>query len=418
MQWFYVKDGKQVGPVSQELFDEAKASGEINDSTLVWNETMSTWATLASLQPSGLKLKEAANTEPEAATSNVPNTPDTGNLGDAPSSEESSSNKPALSATELRGYSLATGGDFLLLTLKNVVFTMLTFGIYSFWAKVAFQRFWHESTHMLGTEFEYHATGLEKLKAFMKVALLGIVFFGGFGYLQSIVSPEVAVILQFTFIGVILIAGIFLRPFIEIGTRAFFLARTSWNGVHFSFRGRVLELVKIDCIGAILTILTLGIYTPWYLNKRTAFFTDRAFFGTEAFSYSGSGSAFAKVFYINIILSIITLGIYTPWAIAAFHRFKWDNTSIGGTFLQSDLTGSELLMYFIKAFILSALTLGIYNFWATVNLHSIMVSSVSFVEEPDMTRVRAMQDMGASAISEALAEMGEAAEALGEVFAG
>ena len=421
MQWYYVKEGKQMGPLTQEGFEIAVGSGEIRDDTLVWNETMQDWAKCSTVWTSGLSLKDphapAQDEQPVSAQDIISSAANGTNPQSKVSRSAGSQTKmPKMTTRGLRGYGTGQGIDLLLLYLKNFLLTVITFGIYSFWAKVALQKFWHENTQILESEFEYHATGLEKLKAFLKVAVVGGILFGAFIFITANVSPEVQVIVEFTVVGIFLIGAILLRPFIEVGIRAFFLGRTTWNGVHFSFRGRVLDLVKIDCIGAILTILTLGIYTPWYLNKRESFFTGRTFFGTEAFSFSGSGTEYAKLYYVNLILSILTLGIYTPWAIASFHRFKWNNTSVGDTRLQSDLMGMELFKHFLVSFILSILTFGIYGYWALVNYHSITVGSISFESQPDMTRVKAMRDMGASAIAEALTEMGEAVEAVGEVF--
>lgn len=43
MQWYYVKNGAQTGPVSEADFSALIASGGITNQTLVWNETMKDW---------------------------------------------------------------------------------------------------------------------------------------------------------------------------------------------------------------------------------------------------------------------------------------------------------------------------------------------------------------------------------------
>lgn len=57
MQWYYAREGMQLGPVSAAEFDALVRSGQIDDATLVWREGMATW------QPYGL-LREPASGPP------------------------------------------------------------------------------------------------------------------------------------------------------------------------------------------------------------------------------------------------------------------------------------------------------------------------------------------------------------------
>lgn len=43
MEWYYIKDGAQAGPVSEETFRSLIQQGEIGAETLVWREGMSEW---------------------------------------------------------------------------------------------------------------------------------------------------------------------------------------------------------------------------------------------------------------------------------------------------------------------------------------------------------------------------------------
>jgi uncharacterized membrane protein len=51
MEWFYEKNGSQMGPVSEAALRELITSGAIRTSTLVWCEGMSDWASYASVFP-------------------------------------------------------------------------------------------------------------------------------------------------------------------------------------------------------------------------------------------------------------------------------------------------------------------------------------------------------------------------------
>lgn len=43
MNWYYVEQGQQAGPVSDEQFDELVRAGKIQPDTLVWREGMTAW---------------------------------------------------------------------------------------------------------------------------------------------------------------------------------------------------------------------------------------------------------------------------------------------------------------------------------------------------------------------------------------
>lgn len=49
MHWYYEERGAQIGPLSEERFAEAVASGKVLANTLVWNETLTGWTRYGAL---------------------------------------------------------------------------------------------------------------------------------------------------------------------------------------------------------------------------------------------------------------------------------------------------------------------------------------------------------------------------------
>ncbi len=43
--------------------------------------------------------------------------------------------------------------------IVNLFFSIITFGIYSAWAKVRAKKYFYSNTHLDGRHFDYHATG-------------------------------------------------------------------------------------------------------------------------------------------------------------------------------------------------------------------------------------------------------------------
>src|SRR5882724_8620530 len=58
MNWHYVEQGQQTGPVSDEQFAELARNGKIADDTLVWREDMADWLPYGQVK-SGLSAPEA-----------------------------------------------------------------------------------------------------------------------------------------------------------------------------------------------------------------------------------------------------------------------------------------------------------------------------------------------------------------------
>ncbi|HSH15784.1 MAG TPA: GYF domain-containing protein [Verrucomicrobiae bacterium] len=52
MNWFYAHEGKQIGPVTEEEFQQLRTSGVIAAGTLVWREGMANWQPLGELTAS------------------------------------------------------------------------------------------------------------------------------------------------------------------------------------------------------------------------------------------------------------------------------------------------------------------------------------------------------------------------------
>ncbi|RYD40520.1 MAG: DUF4339 domain-containing protein, partial [Verrucomicrobiaceae bacterium] len=65
MQWYYSKNGTQLGPVEEGELRGKIASGEISSSDLVWREGMTDWL------PSS-KVSELASVAPASVTPQPP----------------------------------------------------------------------------------------------------------------------------------------------------------------------------------------------------------------------------------------------------------------------------------------------------------------------------------------------------------
>ena len=77
---------------------------------------------------------------------------------------------------------------------------------------------------------------------------------------------------------------------------------------------------------------------------------------------------------LQFLLTVITIGIGTPWAVCMKERWMAKHTVIDGKRLVFDGKGGQLFGQYIKWFLLSIITLGIYSFWLSIKMKQWVVS--------------------------------------------
>src|ERR1041385_8862991 len=82
-------------------------------------------------------------------------------------------------------------GELYGIYFRNLLLSILTLGIYRFWAKTRWRRYLWSHLTLLGEPFEYSGTGKELFIGFLKAALL--IFLGSlaFGVLQVVADAVV-----------------------------------------------------------------------------------------------------------------------------------------------------------------------------------------------------------------------------------
>jgi uncharacterized membrane protein YjgN (DUF898 family) len=208
-----------------------------------------------------------------------------------------------------------------------------------------------------GDRFGYHGTGGELIRGWLKA--MGII----------IVGIIIAAVLSMTVhqaVGPIFLysaGGLLFFPLALVGSRKYRQSRTSWRGIRFSFRGEFDELLGIFVPGILLTIITLGLYYPFFHANVRRFFVNETRFGHAPFSFTGDGRGiFARHLALYILIPI-TLGIYGFWHVAFRHRYYWEHTAFGTARFHSRLEGGDLAIFSLTNLLLLIVTLGIAYPW-------------------------------------------------------
>ena len=295
------------------------------------------------------------------------------------------------------------GGTLLGIYLVNLLLSIITLGIYSFWGRVKVRKYIYSQTEFQGDRFAYHGTGGELLRGWLKALGFFVVLVLQLLLCQFLFGQKTGVV-----IGAIVFYGglVVIIPLALVGAWRYRLSRTSFRGIRFSFRGRTGEFFKIYVGGVILTVITLGFYTPYFWNKIRRFFVQNAYFGNARFAYDGEGSDLFGPYVIMLLLVLPTLGMCRFWFMAKLQRHYWSHTTFGGARFESTITGMDLFGLTFTNFLLVVFTLGIGMPWARVRQIRLVLANLYLHGTIDIAAIQ-QEALAASATGEELATLVE-----------
>ncbi|HSL47732.1 MAG TPA: YjgN family protein [Candidatus Deferrimicrobiaceae bacterium] len=292
-----------------------------------------------------------------------------------------------------------TGGTLFGIHIVNTLLTLVTLGIYYFWAKTRLRQYLFSQTEIEGDRFAYHGTGRELLLGTLKAVLV----FGVPIFLLNVVRDVLDVpVLVKVGAGLLSASLLFvLFPVAMVGARRYRLSRTSWRGIRFSFRGRAWEMMKIFILGTFFTGFTLGLYYPFFLVARQTFMVSHSYFGNERFDFDGQGRDLFWPFVLSILLTLPTLGLCWAWYIARKRRYFWDHTAFGAARFSCTVTGAALLGLWVVNVLLLVCTLGLGWPWVRVRNINFAFRNLALVGPLDLARIQ-QEAQTVSAIGEGL----------------
>jgi uncharacterized membrane protein YjgN (DUF898 family) len=276
------------------------------------------------------------------------------------------------------------GGTLLGITIVNVCLTLLTLGIYSFWAKVRVRKYLLSQSEVEHDRFAYHGTGQELFVGALKA---GLVFGLPMGLLQAAArltrDPVVAAVAA---IAAPVIVLIFL-PVAVVGARRYRLSRTSWRAIRFSFDGTVKDAIKIFVTGTLLTPLTLGLYYPIFHARAHGFMVAHSRFGQRAFGFDGTPRETFRPFLIAALLFLPTLGLSWIWHLAWRRRYYWSHTTFDGARFRSTVAGGQLFALYLVNVLLMLFTLGLAWSWVQVRNARLALSTLTLEGVVDLSAI-------------------------------
>src|SRR5581483_1758270 len=278
------------------------------------------------------------------------------------------------------------GGTLFGIHVVNVLLTIVTVGIYYFWAKTRVRAYLASQSEFEGDRFAYHGTAGELLLGTIKAVLVFGVPILILQAVRDVLDVPPAVRGLAALLVAVLAYAFF--PIAMVGARRYRLSRTSWRGIRFSFRGRVAELLKIFLVGSLLTAVTFGLYYPFFLVSRQAFLVSYSYFGNERFDFTGRGRDLFSAFVVAILLTLPTLCLCWIWYVAFKRRYFWRHTSFSTARFACTVNGFALLKLWLVNALLLIATIGLAWPWVRVRNIDFAFRNLALVGPLDFERIR------------------------------
>lgn len=271
------------------------------------------------------------------------------------------------------------------LRARNLLFGLLTFGLYAFWGKARVRQYLYAQAELEDDRLVFHGTGREMLAGWLKgLPVLAFIL------LLPLLLPHV-VRHQYSLAAaqILALAAFFLLwPIARAGAHRYRMNRMSWRGIRFGFHGSTATFQKLGLTGSLLTLLTLGLYYPVLQVRVRRFLFEHSTFGDHAFSFSGRGRDLVPRFLFALPLTVLTLGLFWPWWSALRHRYFWAHTGFNGARFRSTVTGAALARLWLGNAAILLATFGLGLSWVTVRNARFYSRHIELSGDPGLAGIR------------------------------
>jgi uncharacterized membrane protein YjgN (DUF898 family) len=309
------------------------------------------------------------------------------------------------------------GGEYFRIWIVNLLLSIITLGIYSAWAKVRREQYFHRNLVLDGAGFDYHGNPMVILKGRMIVALI-------FGAIS--ISQHISIALYFA----VLLLGVIVFPWLIMRSMRFRAVNSSYRGLRFAFVGTYGGAFKAFIGYGLLAIFTAGICTPLWIRETRKYALDNLRYGHGEFSCDMRASSIfillLKIFLVLFVAGIVTavffalhkalgfvailfvmlvyLGI-VPYVQMNIENHVWNRTKLDDNNFSSFMEFKRYFSIVLLNWLLILLTLGLYWPWAKVKLVSYRASCTGLTMQDNLDHFMAVASQNTNALGDAAVDM-------------
>ncbi|MCL2284109.1 MAG: YjgN family protein [Fibromonadales bacterium] len=291
-----------------------------------------------------------------------------------------------------------------------MILIICTLGIYYPWARANMRKYLYSSTYVGDYSFEFHGTGKQMFFGLLKFLLIIAVFTVIMGIIFNFLPKINWITVSFDLWGYLFYMPI-LALFIH-GSCRFRMSRTSYRRIRFGYRGDKKALIYMLCKGALLTLLTLGVYYSWLVNNIRKYTYGNTRFGNVEMEFSGRGLSYFARAIGGLFLSVLTLGVYYFWYKKRLFEFFYENLSFkkDGNIMKikSHATAGKVFKLVVVNWLIILFTLGLGYPIAKVRSMRFITDNLELYGDMDLDQIIQTEEDYMNATGDAGADMGDA----------
>ena len=180
--------------------------------------------------------------------------------------------------------------------IVNFLLSIVTFGIYSAWAKVRNRKYFLGNTTIDGRAFDYHARGVQILIG-RAIVVAGFVIY-------SVVSTAFPIESL-----ALLVAFAAIAPWLINRGLRFNAAMTSWSNVRFRFEGSYWRAFLVFLLYPLLVAFSLYLAFPFVSRAAARYTIGRHRLGEHRFAFDSRIGPFYAAFFFTALWAIFGLAL-------------------------------------------------------------------------------------------------------------
>lgn len=351
----------------------------------------------------------------------------------APPSIPAARAMPAADADEIREENFSftgDGGEYFRIWIVNLLLSIVTLGIYSAWAKVRREQYFHRNLLLDGSGFDYHGQPIPILKG----RIVAFVLLAGLSTAQNF-SPLLY--------GVALLLLLPVVPWLAVKAFRFRAHNTSYRGLRFSFHGTYGQAFKIFIGYGLLAMLTFWLAFPLFYRQLRRFVLDNTRFGSTQFECAVTIGAIYRIFFFPALLMLLLMvgliivvisafagrenplllmllgaafmliplllisiqALLVPYVQARTANAVWNSTSLGPHAFVSRLPIGGYIGLTVVNWLAIIATLGLFIPWARVRVARYRAEHLAMAVSGSLEDFLAAEATAASALGDETAEM-------------
>lgn len=206
--------------------------------------------------------------------------------------------------------------------LLNLLLTIVTFGIFRFWAITRFRRYLWSHMRFEGTRFTYTGKGKELFLGFLLAMLILGLIFSGVGLVTVALAKSHPALAAFP-IGLAYIGLFILFGAAHFSAQRYRLSRTEWRGIRGGMEGSALRYGLNWLLYVVAVILTLSQAVPWMHVGLARWRINASRFGSAVFHCEGR----ARRLYLTWLATIVGYLLLLCLIAAIIVAIEWSSLS-------------------------------------------------------------------------------------------